>query len=103
MAREIMTHECDQCLMGKNRIVSGQTAARIISDTVEQDRAFLCHKGTVAGREIACRGHHERTGGGRLTRMAAAFGILDEIDPDTMLVVGKASRDLATAAKDPTP
>lgn len=81
---KIMARQCDQCLYSKARIVSGKRASQIIRDTARQDRDFLCHKGSLAGQEIVCRGHLDATGGGQLTRIMGRLGGIKWIDPATL-------------------
>lgn len=84
----VMSRKCDQCLMTKDRIVPGERAAEILTECRAEDINFLCHLGTTAGQEIACRGHYD-TGVGRLGRMASHFNGVVEIDPDTLQPVGE--------------
>ncbi len=81
---KIMSRPCDQCLLTKGRIVPGERAAQILETCERDDSHFLCHKGTIAGLDIACRAHADRFPG-RAIRLAAALGIkLEEVDPATM-------------------
>lgn len=80
----LMASKCDECLMTPQRIVSARRAAQIIRDTLRKDCSFLCHKGTQAGRDIACRGHHDATGGGQMARIAGRLGVVVEINPETL-------------------
>lgn len=57
---KVCAKQCDQCLFGPNRIVSGNRAAQIVKDTTRQDRHFICHKATIKGEDVACRGWYER-------------------------------------------
>lgn len=79
----VMSRKCDQCLLSPERIVSATRAAQIIKECALKDCSFLCHKGTIAGREIACRGHFD-TGVGQMSRIAERFRMIVEIDPDTL-------------------
>lgn len=60
----IMARACDGCLLTKDRIVSGERAAEIITETRKQgaERHFLCHKGHIASPrvDIVCALHAER-------------------------------------------
>jgi hypothetical protein len=79
-----MARACDQCLMTPAKIVSNARRTEILCETRRRDCAFSCHKGTLADREIACRGHYDATGGGQLARIAGRLGAIVEIDPDTL-------------------
>lgn len=81
---ELMARPCDQCLTTRQRIVSGTRAAQIMRDTRRMDCAFVCHK-SPNGRKIACRGHHDATGGGQMARIADRLRMVIEIDPATLL------------------
>ena len=79
----LMARRCDECLIGKGRIVSGSRAAELIREVRQEDCKFVCHKAQLAGIEnVACRGVHEKLGGCRAYRFARAWGIeVQEIDP----------------------
>jgi hypothetical protein len=83
---DIMARRCDQCLYGADRIVSGQRAAELIIDTRGKDVPFLCHKGTMVGRDVTCHGSLRDTGGGQIGRIATGLGFARWINPDTMEV-----------------
>jgi hypothetical protein len=79
----IMSKCCDQCLTTPQRIVSGERAAEIISECKRTGNHFFCHKGTIAGKHIHCRGVHDALKGSRAYRAAKIFGIrIKEVDPD---------------------
>jgi hypothetical protein len=82
---EVMSRECDQCLLSKARIVSGRRAAQIIGQCRSGNKHFICHK-SPDGREIACRGVHEMRIG-QMSRIAERLGMVVEIDPDTLEAV----------------
>lgn len=81
---EVMSRQCDQCLLSNSPIVSNRRRAEILRETAQRDVPFFCHKGTIADREIACRGHFERSGGGQLGRIARRLNAVIEIDPETL-------------------
>lgn len=75
---------CDECLFSRARIVSDERAEEIIADCIAKDRPFECHKGTLIGRTIVCRGFlDEHPGVGRDVRLARTLGIVVEADPPT--------------------
>ncbi len=81
----LSARRCDQCLCTRNRIVSGERAAQIIRDCRRNDQHFICHKGSIAGKIVHCRGVHEIMGGSPAYRMACAIGIpVVEVDADNM-------------------
>lgn len=82
----LMAERCDQCLIGKDRIVPGSRAAEIVRQIRRDDCKFICHKAQLAGLEnVACRGVHDLVGPCRAFRFAKAFGIeIVEISPRSM-------------------
>jgi hypothetical protein len=82
---ERMARRCNQCLMSANKIVSDERRRQLLASMRETDNHFQCHKGTIAGRVIACRGHYDATGGGVIGRLARALNVAPiDIDPDTL-------------------
>lgn len=79
---EVMSRECDECLLSKARIVSGRRAAQIIQQCRAGNRHFICHK-SPEGREIACRGVHDMQIG-QMSRIAERLGMIVEIDPSAL-------------------
>lgn len=87
MSFEIMARPCDQCLMTRDKIVSNERRTEIMRETAGKDCHFICHKATIAGRDIACRSHFDITGGGRLGRFAFWLGYVRYVDPNTLETV----------------
>lgn len=83
MTFDVMARKCDQCLLTPQRIVSAKRMAEIVRKCRQQDISFICHKASIAGRDIACRGHFD-TGVGQMSRIAERLGMVREIDPDTL-------------------
>ena len=86
---DVMAKCCNQRLMTDRKIVSDARQRQILRDTVRKDCSFVCHKASIANREIACRGHYEVTGGGQLARIAGRLGSLRFIDPETLQPVSQ--------------
>ena len=84
MGYDLMARPCDQCLLSAQKIVSDVRRRQILAETARKDCAFLCHKGTIAGRQIVCRAHYDASGGGQLGRIARRLGAIREIDPETL-------------------
>lgn len=82
----VCSHRCDQCLFSKNKIVSNKRREQIIRECLQNDQPFLCHKGSIAGREhLYCRGFVETYPGyGQAIRLATALGILTEANPEDL-------------------
>lgn len=65
--------------------MSGERAAELVRDCRTNDTHFVCHKGSIAGLNLHCRGVHDITGGDRAYRFAMAFGIpVREVDPQEL-------------------
>jgi hypothetical protein len=43
----VMERECDQCLFGANRIVSGQRVKDVLQSCEREGKHFVCHKVSV--------------------------------------------------------
>jgi hypothetical protein len=65
---------------------------------MRRDCAFFCHKATIAGREIACRGHFDATGGGQLARIAGRLGVIEFIDPKTLRATADSASGFSPSA-----
>jgi hypothetical protein len=75
---------CAECLTTPSRIVSGARAAEVIADVRASGTHFICHKGSIAGVNLHCRGVHDRFPS-RAYRFALAMGIpVVELDPDAL-------------------
>jgi hypothetical protein len=53
---EVCATPCDQCLFGRNRIVSAKRKADILTKCQSSDRHFVCHKTENA----VCAGFYQR-------------------------------------------
>lgn len=76
---EVMAERCDQCLYGKNRIVSNARFKAIIASIERKDCHFICHKATIVGRDVCCRGDWDARGGGKLGRSAKWLNYFVEV------------------------
>jgi hypothetical protein len=73
---EICEKRCDQCLFTDNRIVSKTRMAEIIRDCRRNDTHFQCHKHTIAGADVMCRGFYETQPPSQMTRIAQRLGMV---------------------------
>ena len=55
----IMAERCDQCLFSPNAIVSPERRADIIAKCKRDGSYFICHKASIAGRQVYCRGFYD--------------------------------------------
>lgn len=80
----LASKRCSQCLTTRNRIVSGERCAEIVRGCRSTGQHFVCHKGSIAGLIVHCRGVHDICGS-RAHDFAVALGIpVREIDPDSL-------------------
>ena len=79
----LASRPCGQCLVTRDRIVPGVRAAALVRKCREERVQFVCHKGTLAGLNIHCRGVHDAIGPALAYDFAVAVGIpIVELDPD---------------------
>lgn len=80
----LASQPCSECLTTRRRIVSGERAAQIVRDCRRDGTHFTCHKGSIAGLNLHCRGVHDRIGS-LAHQFATAVGIpVRELDPDQL-------------------
>lgn len=70
---QVCDAECAECLFSPNRIVSASRMREILRDCQEQDTHFICHKSTLQGGNVACRGWFDRYSS-NLSRIAERLG-----------------------------
>ena len=76
MTLEICEERCNQCLFSPNRIVSKSRMAEIVRDCRRKDTFFQCHKHTIAGRDVMCRGYYETQPPSQMQRIAERLGMM---------------------------
>lgn len=55
---KVQKKQCNQCLLSKNHVVSGKKRVReILKHCAQRDTYFQCHKGTISGVDVCCRGY----------------------------------------------
>jgi hypothetical protein len=77
MGLEICQERCNQCLFSENRIVSKARMADIVSDCRRKDAFFLCHKHSMAGRDVMCRGFYETQPPSQMQRIAERLNAIE--------------------------
>lgn len=53
---KVYEKRCDQCLFSKDRIVSAARRVEILRECVGKDTHFICHKASLNGENVCCRG-----------------------------------------------
>lgn len=79
MTFKVMAERCNQCLYGPDKIVSNTRRAQIIRDLDRRDNHFICHKATLKGKDVACRGDWDQRGCGQIGRIAGRLGVVEFI------------------------
>ena len=82
---DVCAKQCDACLFSPNRLVSARRAAEIIAQIDNGDGIsdhFVCHKGSLANRDVQCHVEFKRepfrTFAARLAGMAGRIRFLDD-------------------------
>ncbi len=87
MTFDVMHTRCDQCLFDpENRIVSSDRARDVLQSCRRDDTHFICHKATIAGREVCCRGFYDANPMAiNLMRIASDLGAVRFVDVDEVM------------------
>jgi len=81
---KVCEQQCDQCLFSKNRVVSKERMAQIVKQCRENDNHFECHKASIAGLRVMCRGFYDTQPPSRVQRFADYHDIPTEfVNPST--------------------
>lgn len=79
MSLEVKKEQCNQCLFSNNRIVSKERMKSIIKGCQQKDTHFECHKGTLEGKNIVCRGFFDRMTS-QMIRIAGRLNMIEFVD-----------------------
>lgn len=71
----VCVRECDACLFTPGRIVSPRRMKDVLDTTVQRDTHFVCHKASMKGYNVACRGWYDRFTS-NVSRMAGRLGLV---------------------------
>lgn len=77
---KICKKPCNQCLFSDNKIVGDKRKAEIIRDCLSKDTHFECHKGTIKGEQIVCRGWFDRYTS-QMIRIAGRLNAIEFVKP----------------------
>lgn len=108
--RLLVRHErCNECLFGKDRVVSGARAADVIHTAREKEGGFVCHKFSImemqgdlshADANVVCRGYYDQVGDRvMLIRLAHMMNIVRFVDGEGKEIDGGISTSDAEAAR----
>jgi hypothetical protein len=81
---KVCAKKCDQCLFDKDRIVSKDRMAEILQECRQNDSYFECHKGTIEGESIVCRGFYD-TQTSQMIRIAQRLNAVKFVDPSAVI------------------
>lgn len=87
----VLAERCDQCLYGPNKIVSSARRKELLQELTQMDRYFVCHKASIAGCEVACRGDWDQRGCGQLGRISARLGGPTFVNENELPAIAKAT------------
>ncbi len=77
---KVLRERCDECLYGKHKIVSNARRAEILRELERKDSYFICHKASIAGVDVACRGDFDQRGCGQLGRIMGRLNAIEYVD-----------------------
>jgi hypothetical protein len=81
--QKICESRCNQCLFSKNKIVSNARRREILESCKKDDTYFQCHKGTLKGQQIACKGFYDAMPNTYL-QVAGRLNMLQPVNPNTL-------------------
>jgi hypothetical protein len=67
---------CGQCLFSKDKIVSSERKRDILSDCRQNDSHFICHKASINGEDICCKGSYD-TQTSNMMRISQRMGMVE--------------------------
>ncbi len=71
---------CDQCLFSSAKVVSDRRRLAVLRECEKKRTYFICHKATIAGRTVVCRGFFE-TQRNQTCQVAERLGLVEFTDP----------------------
>lgn len=71
---------CDQCLFSDAKIVGDERRDSLLRECQEDGKYFICHKASLRGDAVVCRGFHE-SGVNLACRMADRLRLTVYVDP----------------------
>jgi len=78
---KVCEEQCSQCLFTAMRIVSKKRMAEIIKECRKNDTHFICHKHSVNGDDVMCRGFYETQPPSQLLRIAERLNMVIFVKP----------------------
>lgn len=101
---KVCARQCNQCLFSKNKIVSNKRRVQLLESCEKEDTHFICHKGTIAGINLVCRGFYENKTT-RYLEMMKSIGRMEFVNPDLLeapaLKVRKSKKEVRQSSSRP--
>lgn len=72
---EVCEEKCSQCLFSPDRVVDAERMKSILANCQKRDIHFVCHKASIAGKDMCCRGFYD-TQTAQSIRFAQRLGIV---------------------------
>lgn len=76
---KVKKERCEECLYSKEKIVSNSRRRELLADTRKRDTHFICHKASINGDDICCKGFYE-TETSNLIRIAQRLRMVQFVD-----------------------
>lgn len=73
---------CDECLFSKAKLTDDPTKLAILDECRNTGKYFLCHKGTLLGKAVVCRGFFD-TEPNQACRVADRLDLVELVDPES--------------------
>jgi hypothetical protein len=80
MTFKVMAERCNECLFGPDKIVSNERRSEILREITQRDSHFICHKATIEGLKVACRGDWDQRACGQLGRIMGRLNAVEFVD-----------------------
>lgn len=80
----VMAEKCGECLFSPNAIVSPTRRQDLLKSCREEGRPFECHKATIAGKKITCRGFYDQPDVA-LPELAKVAKMIEQVDPGSVV------------------
>ncbi len=79
MSFKVMAQQCKQCLFSPNKIVNNRRRNEVLRECRRTDSHFVCHKASIGGQEICCRGFFD-TQTSQLIRIAERLNMVEFVE-----------------------
>lgn len=73
---------CNECLYSTNKIVPDERRKELLALCKKKGKYFLCHKGTIAGSAVVCRGFYDEQSN-TACQIAGRLGLTVFVDPES--------------------